>query len=262
LITTNLGRKWPYHSVKIEKLSDADSVKFLLTSAEITAPSDEDRKSALQLAQELDGLPLALDQAGVYIPENQLSIQEYLEYYQQDKTWLLSKASKYGSEHATVLQTFQTQFQALAEKSPVGAELLKIFAFFGPAPIPEKIFEIGSEFLTDNLQAVIGDKLDWIEVCSQAASYLLSERDYTANVFNVHRLVQVVVRASMTKDEQQEYLARVVNMVATALQVNVSESPQLAKFGHQVSAHVEALQSHIKEYGISDKHPIILKNSR
>jgi NB-ARC domain len=258
LITTSLGSNWPYHALKIEKLNRSDSVEFLLKRAEITAPTDEDKKSALQLVQELDGLPLALEQAGAYIAENDLTVEEYLQGYQDNKAQLLNTASRHGSKHATVLQTFQTQFQALAEKSPVGAELLKILAFFGPAPIPEKIFEIGGQFLTDKLRAAIGDELDWNDVCSQAASYLLSERDYTANAFKVHRLVQVVVRASMTKDEQQEYLARVVNMVATALQLNVSESPQLAKFGHQVSAHVETLGSHIKEYGISGKHPIIL----
>ena len=45
----------------------------------LTGASTEQRSRALELCQLMDGLPLALDQAGAYILETPSSLDEYLE---------------------------------------------------------------------------------------------------------------------------------------------------------------------------------------
>ncbi|MCA9086350.1 MAG: DUF4062 domain-containing protein, partial [Planctomycetaceae bacterium] len=105
LITSRLGR-WhgQVHPLELDVLDTAQAAAFLLQRTErqgnrgrkITA---EDEAEAQALAGDLDGLALALEQAGAYIVARRKSLAEYRELWrqhdQQVQTWHVEREMKY-----------------------------------------------------------------------------------------------------------------------------------------------------------------------
>jgi tetratricopeptide (TPR) repeat protein len=248
LITTRLANTGHFASIEIEKFSDADSVEFLLKRAKITAPTANDQKFAAKLVQELDGLPLAIEQAGAYIAENQLSIQEYLQLYQEERSALLAQPSD-SSTHDTVTVTFKPSFDKLKETDPVAANLLRFMAFLAPNAIPEEIFKFSGDNLIENLQVLqraATSSLSWIKVYSAATRYSLIKRDATSKSFSIHRLVQLVIRETLAEDEQRQWLESVVTVLAVVSQDpdKIENWPLCAR----LVPHQQMLFEHIQEY--------------
>ena len=72
----------------------------------------EDRTQAESIVQEMDGLPLALDQAGAYIEETSCSLADYLTLYRTRRKDLLGHRSKLPADHPEpVARTWALSFQ-------------------------------------------------------------------------------------------------------------------------------------------------------
>jgi hypothetical protein len=101
-------------SISVEKMELSEGMQLLLRRAKLLDPDEPldslsaaERKSAQQLVSELDGLPLALDQAGAYIEETGCSLSEYLELYGQRRLALLQRQSSMASDYPhTVASTW------------------------------------------------------------------------------------------------------------------------------------------------------------
>jgi hypothetical protein len=71
--------------IELDELDPDKGAEFLLRRAgRINRPTDDDRTAALEIAQEVGGLPLALDQAAAYIEEVEISPAEYLVLYRAE----------------------------------------------------------------------------------------------------------------------------------------------------------------------------------
>ena len=86
--------------------------------------------SARRLALRLDGLPLALATASVYLNQSRDSFDEYLESY--DNSW--SDLGQYSRgpmdyEERTLFSTWNVSFQQVQAQDPEAAELLKLMAY-------------------------------------------------------------------------------------------------------------------------------------
>jgi small GTP-binding protein len=245
LITSRLANTRPFARIEIKKFSDADSVEFLFKRAKITAPTANDQQFAAKLVQELDSLPLALEQAAAYIAKNQLSTQKYLQLYREERSTLLAQPSG-SSTHDTVTVTFKLSFDKLKETDPVAADLLRFMAFLAPDAIPEEIFDLGREHLSEKLQTAIADELDWDEVCAAATRYSLIKRDATSKSFSINRLVQLVIREMLAEDEQRQWLESVVTVLVAVAQDpdKVENWPLYAR----LVPHQQMLFQHIQRY--------------
>ena len=74
------------HRIEIEKMEPEEGALFLLRRAGIIVESDlfdkaseAERNKAKEISQEMDGLPLTLDQAGAYIEETACGLADYLD---------------------------------------------------------------------------------------------------------------------------------------------------------------------------------------
>lgn len=65
--------------LEVEVLSQDDALAFLMRRTGRLGAAEDERNAALLLAQELDGLPLALEQAAAYIVEASAQFADYLE---------------------------------------------------------------------------------------------------------------------------------------------------------------------------------------
>ena len=112
--------------LEIDTLLPEYGALFLLRRAALLAPdaelshaSPEEQKQALQISQELGGLPLALDQAGAYLEETGTDLASYWQIYQLHRTDLLQRRGGLVNDHpASVATTWSLSFQKIEEKSP------------------------------------------------------------------------------------------------------------------------------------------------
>lgn len=191
-------------AVELKKMSHHDGALFLLRrakriadQAEWEAATEADRQVALEIAQEMDGLPLALDQAGAYAEEMMLSLTEYLNLYRQEGAKLLAERGELATDHDSVTVTFRLAFAKVEERSRAAADLLRVCAFLAPDDIPEEIFTAGASVLAEPLRTVAANALDFAKAVREAGRFSLIERNSSNQTLNIHRLVQEVLRDEM-----------------------------------------------------------------
>jgi hypothetical protein len=122
-----------------------------------------DRLMAEQIALEMDGLPLALDQAGAYIDEVKCNLGEYLEACRQCRSKFLADRGRLNTDHpASVATTWLLSFERVEQRSPASADLLRVCAFLAPDAIPEELLMKGSIHLGPRLQAMEADPSSYL----------------------------------------------------------------------------------------------------
>lgn len=211
-------------SIAVDKMEMSEGIRFLLRRATLLLDDEPletvsvaTRTAAQQLVEELDGLPLALDQAGAYIEETGCSLSEYLALYTRHRLALLRRESSTGSEYPhTVASTWTLSFSQIEQTNPVAADLLRVCAFLHPDAIPENILTAEATALGPFLQQVATEPLLLNEVIQLLRRYSLIKRDAEAKLLHQHRLVQVVLKESLDSPGQRLWAERVVLAVNAA----------------------------------------------
>src|SRR5260221_12424726 len=73
----------------------------------------------------MDGLPLALDQAGAYIEEMGCNLSDYLRYYEQQRHQLLDRGVALGVDHPhSVIATLGLASQRVPQRHPAASDPL------------------------------------------------------------------------------------------------------------------------------------------
>ncbi len=205
-------------SVKIENMvPDVGALLLLrragmiLLDASLDAAAITDREYAQTISHLLDGLPLALDQAGAYIGTTGCSLSTYLDLYQTQRARLLKERGIFDVDHpASVVTTFTLSFRQVQQASRVAAELLRCCAFLYPEAIPEEIITQGAADLSPLLQRIAVDPLKLDSAFKELLKYSLVQRDADQRTFTIHRLVQAVLRDRMRRSSQRQRAQRVV----------------------------------------------------
>lgn len=204
--------------IDINKMSREDGTLFLLRrmkllkgDAPLEMVSETIRTLAHAVVETLDGLPLALDQAGAYIEETGSSLEDYLKLYQTHRDRLLHRRGRDTVGHPQpVAMTWSLSFERVKQANPAAAELLQICAFFHPDSISETMLIAGAPELGSVLQPVAEDKMNLNEAIQELLAYSLIRRDSERKTLSIHRLVQTALRDGMDKEVQKEWARRVV----------------------------------------------------
>jgi tetratricopeptide (TPR) repeat protein/transcriptional regulator with XRE-family HTH domain len=244
-------------SLPVEKLEIRESMLLLLRRAKLLEADEPlDNTSRITRAQvqrivhELDGLPLALDQAGVYIEEVGCSLAEYLTVYEQRRSGLLKRQSKLSSIDYpyTVASTWSLSFEQVEQECPAAAELLRLCAFLDPDAIPETIITEGSKFLGSVLEPVATDPLLLNEAIQTLRRYSLIKRDPEAKILNLHRLVQVVLKDGLDEQTKSQWAERAILAVNAAFPETSFDTWPLCEL---YMPHVQACVGLIDEYQVN-----------
>ncbi len=195
LITSRLTN-WSaaVEALELDVLAETDAVAFLLerTAGRRRGEPDEAARAA-ELAGELAGLALALEQAAAFIRTRRLSFGRYLERWrtQREKVleWFDERQMRYPH---SVAVTWETSFAQLSE---AGRNLLNLLCWFAPDPIPEWLLE--GEHALEGIP-------DPEDALADLAAYSLVERYESEFAFDLHRLVQEVARQRLTRTGSAE----------------------------------------------------------
>ncbi len=99
-----------------------------------------ERVAAEGIVQEMDGLPLAIVQAGAYVEETGCSLEDYLSLYTTHRKDLLARRGSLLLDYPdTVLTTWSLSFQQVEQENPAAADALRLCAFLAPDAIPEEL---------------------------------------------------------------------------------------------------------------------------
>lgn len=212
VIVTSRDPNWRGLAQPLEvKTLDAEAGgQFLLERTGQTDTSAA-KAAAEELAKELGGLPLALEQAGAYCEATGKSLADYLRLFRQRWQELLRRG-KPDNYPATVATTWEIAFEAAERECPTAVALLNLLAFCAPEELPLSVLREDAEELPDELAAVVADELAFEDAIAALRRYsLLARRD---DGVTLHRLVQLVARDRLPESEQRrwaEAALRVVN---------------------------------------------------
>jgi tetratricopeptide (TPR) repeat protein len=257
LITTRLQALGTLaQSIEVEKMGLDEGVIFLLrrtkilsADAKLDQSTQVDQEQAVEIVTALDGLPLALDQAGAYIEETHCSLSHYLDLYKTSRKELLRRRGRFQVDHPdSVAITWSISLQKVDQESLAAADLLHLLAFLDPETIPEEIIIEGAEELGTVLEQVANDPLKVDSIIELLLRYSLIRRNSLSRSLSIHRLVQAVLKDGMDKETQRlwaERTIRAVNRTFPDVELNTWEECQ------RCLPQVLMCASYIEEYELA-----------
>jgi hypothetical protein len=209
--------------IDLEKMEPEEGALFLLRRADIIGQDDPIEKAfaahrakAKEISEVLDGLPLALDQAGGYIEETGCSLSGYLDLYQKRRSQLLKRRGGLVADHPEpVATTWSLSFEKVQKANPATTDLLRLCAFLDPDAIPEEIITEGADDLGQTLQPVAADPYELNAAIEELRKYSLLLRDRDDKTLTIHRLVQAVLKDGMDEKTQRQWAESAVRAVNT-----------------------------------------------
>ncbi|MFL5703510.1 MAG: tetratricopeptide repeat protein [Ktedonobacteraceae bacterium] len=211
-------------SIEVEKMGLDEGVMFLLRRTKALMPNvfldqseRESQEQAEAIVTALDGLPLALDQAGAYIEETRCGFAAYLNLYRTRRKELLLRRGSLPVDHPEpVAATWSLSFQKVEQESFTATNLLRLLAFLNPEAIPEEIITEGIVELGSMLSSVASDSLEMDAAIELLLRYSLLRRNPEAKSLSIHRLVQAVLRDGMDRNQQFLWAERTIRAVNRA----------------------------------------------
>ncbi len=208
-------------AVSITSMPIDASALFLLHRANLLpaeasldqAPTDVIQE-AIAIAQVMDGLPLALDQAGAYLEETGCSPTTYLSLYHEQRAKLLSQRGESADNHPdSVTSTLALAFEQVALKNAANLELLHLLAFLHPDAIPEELFLDGAEELSEPLQSLVAHPLTLHQALADLRSFSLIDGGTDRKMQRIHRIVQAVIIDSLTEEQKHHWACQTIRVV-------------------------------------------------
>ena len=222
--------------LELSCFSVEDGALFLMKRTGLQGESlDPD---AICLTNELGALPLALEQAAAYISASPISLSftEYLEKFQAVKMRLLKQqpatALSIEAQHRlSVHTTWELNFEFVKEQSPAAASMMQISAFLDSENVPIDVINPGfPELDQEELRECARSTIDIASVLKVLSSYSLYSVDRQNKVFSVHKLVQEVVRASLTQSQRVEALVAATRVLHYALKTKYASFSKQERF--------------------------------
>ncbi len=205
-------------TLEVEEMAQTEGALLLLRRAGIlsqgatldqaTAKAQTDAGAIVQL---LDGLPLAIDQAGAYIEETGCSFAGYLELYKQRRNELLAHRGRFPPGHSEpVATTWDLSFRLIEQANPAAADLLRLCAFLNPDAIPESLITEGASELGPALSALAEDTYALNQAIAEVRKFSLLRRKTETQTLSMHRLVQAVLKDQMDEQTQRLWAERAI----------------------------------------------------
>ena len=245
LITTRREPKEVEETFKIElvncielgPMTKYESLTFMLKRTGMTDLNDENLEN---LVEELDGLPLAMEQAAAHIKTLNCSFQEYLDRFKKKRLKLLNRRASttfpVEKERLTVRTTWQLNFDYISRQSEeeglgnAAPLVMNITAFFYADDIPRELINIGDPaIMYDSLKDTFEDSLGVKQVIDILTRFSLFHT-YRENTLQVHRLVQEVIRDNVEDKFDKMYIIQgAIRMLHAALKNSLAPEDILAQ---------------------------------
>jgi tetratricopeptide (TPR) repeat protein len=220
------SRAQVFHSIGIaspialEEMTAEEAIGFLERRTGRKLDDVEELSAANKLSEELGYLPLALEQAGAFIAAKQAAFRDYLNSYREYHLKLLEQSPPVAGKYpASVATTWDMNFREVAQISPAAIEVLELGAFLHSSGIPFELLGKGAPEFGGNLREIKNIQEDPLAInilLEPLTSYSLVRLQPTARTFEIHRLVQEVIKDRMDTGKRAEWALRLAKGFALA----------------------------------------------
>lgn len=195
---------------------------YLPWTGQLRDASPASVKAARDLSQLMDGLPLALEQAGAYIETTGRSVSGYLDLYREYRPEIQRyRHGEVPNYRDPVAFAWNIAREMVQEENAAAIELLHLCAFLAPEAIPYDLFTKGAHLLGPILGPVAAKPLafDRLVALLRKHSLLKNEVDRETDISRliIHPVLQEILRDGMEPQMQYLLLERVASAVASAL---------------------------------------------
>jgi hypothetical protein len=214
VLITSQNPHWPgSQALDVPVLDKEVAAEFLIAR---TGSADE--PAVRDLAAELGGLPLALEQAAAYMQATGRAVVEYLTLFRQRRADLLARGRPMGYSKQ-VATTWELAFNQLQQTAPLAIALLRLLACCAPDRIPFRLLLQAQPDLTSLLSevaALLDDSLAADEAVTELRQFSLISAPLDGLV-SVHRLVQAVTLDQLPVDQAQIWRRAAGTLIEAAL---------------------------------------------
>ena len=244
-------------------MASEDAVDFLFRSTGANESDETEREAAAELAKELGYLPLALEEAGAFIAENQARVQDYLAAYRRHNLNLLADVTPKNYHHS-VATTWDMSFAEVEKISPAAVDLLRLSAFLSPDAIPFELIVKGSSecgpVLSEVLADATQDPLRLNKAIKPLSRYSLIHISPNSQSYSIHRLVQKVLKDRMDEDTRRRWARRTVRAVSRAFPGFFPRSEQLGHwaFCGRLLPHAKSALALVEEFELQSEYALQL----
>jgi tetratricopeptide (TPR) repeat protein len=210
--------------------------------------SADDEKLARELAGELGGLALGLEQAGAYMATERIGFAHYLALWKEKRATVLDWFDKdlMSYDHDTGLAA--TWAASVERLTPEGRRLLERLAFFAPEPIPETLLDVA---IPGDADFDAGKALANLFAFSLVSKTSAEDGKAGEDSFAVHRLVQDFTRRVMPQEREKEALKAALDWVNAAF-VGNPQDVRTWPILDPLAPHALALASRADDLGIAE----------
>jgi Tetratricopeptide repeat len=218
VLVTSQNPAWLGRPLDVPMLDRDAAAAFL-----VNRTGGRDRQAARDLADELGGLPLALEQAAAYIDATGGTLARYLALFRQRRAEVLVQGEPTGSA-STVASTWALAFDRLQQDAPGAGGLLRLLAFYQPEAIPLPLLlqprpglagRLGEE-VAPVLVPLLEDQLAAGDAIAALRGYSLVTPAAGRSV-SVHRLVQAVTEDQMPAELAAQWRQAAAALIVAAL---------------------------------------------
>ena len=218
VLITSQNSNWHGHTIDVPVLDQDVAADFL-----ISRTGDPDQQAALDLATELGGLPLALEQAAAYTRAIGGTLVEYLDLFRHRRAELLARGEPTGYSK-TVASAWALAFDRLQQTEPGAVGLLRLLAFCAPETIPLHLLlqlrpgaaERFDQEVALVLVPLLQDPLAAKDAIAALRRYSLISPPVGGSV-SVHRLVQAITVDQMPYTIATQWRQAAATVIETAI---------------------------------------------
>ncbi len=224
----------------LDVLAPDASVEFLLERTPLRRKTADDTTPAAEIARKLDGLALALEQAGAYVDERGYSFAEYLQQWEATRpavlAWHDEDLMKYP---ASVAITWETTFSQLPEPA---RQLLEVLSWLAPDPIPLFLFDAAPlvREIPDPRGALAGLR-----------RFSLARFDTAGDAVVIHRLVQEITRGRVHETNRRDKLRVALSTVNAAAPYDADDVRTWNKWT-PLAPHADAVSRFADAEGVAE----------
>ncbi|KAJ5175660.1 uncharacterized protein N7482_001537 [Penicillium canariense] len=240
--------------IEVDEIEEEAAVSILMDTALLRLKAPSDTSHARIIAKALGYLPLAIEQAGAYISDVQISLDDYLPLYEKARSQLLNPATSLVNlaPKKAVFATWEASFARIQSHNDAAAELLLLMSFLHHSSIWEGLFlgfpgkgrPIAPSSAPDFawLSQLCQDSLKLKHAVGNIISVSLAKRGPLSGSIYLHPLVHTWGRERLSPERRARKLIHALIVVGQALE-HVSRqamTKEIWEFRQQILPHADS----------------------
>jgi cellulose biosynthesis protein BcsQ len=220
VLVTSRNQAWSGHAeaLEVDVFQREESVEHLCRRAPALS-----RQEAALVAEAVGDLPLAVEIAAAWLETTGVPVADYVEELQSQPDKALGGATP-DDYPDSFGRAWQVSIERLRRQMPAAVRLLQLSAFFSPDSIAISIF-YSDQMMTALLpfDDELRDKNMMGRVIRAIGRYALAKVDNSSRTFQVHRMVQAVIRSGLS-DQEQEDLVHEVHRILVGARPDIGDT--------------------------------------